>query len=65
MVETAVVNDTHLDLAAAAVIELRSAGVSVGNIHLLDTCTACDSDFYSYRRDGVTGRHGAIAWIES
>ncbi|MHB9112830.1 MAG: polyphenol oxidase family protein [Thermoleophilia bacterium] len=58
------VNSRFLDLRTAAVSELTEAGVYQDNISLLDICTSCDPDFYSYRRDGVTGRHGAIAWIE-
>lgn len=53
-----------LDLREAAWQELEGEGIDPGNIHLLDICTACDNDFYSYRRDGVTGRHGALAWLE-
>lgn len=58
------VNSGFLDLRAAAVSDLIKAGVYQDNISILDICTSCDPDFYSYRRDGVTGRHGAIAWIE-
>ncbi|MHB8792085.1 MAG: polyphenol oxidase family protein [Thermoleophilia bacterium] len=58
------VRSRFLDLRAAAVSELIGAGVYSDNISSLDICTSCDNDFYSYRRDGVTGRHGAIAWIE-
>ncbi len=58
------VSSRFLDLRAAAVSELTGAGVFPGNISSLDICTSCNSDFYSYRRDGVTGRYGAIAWIE-
>ncbi len=54
----------NVDLAAAAIIDLKSAGIPPDNIHLLDACTCCNHDYYSYRRDGVTGRHGALAWIE-
>lgn len=53
----------HLDLRAAATGALGAAGVPADNMHILDICTACDSDFYSYRRDGITGRHGAIGWL--
>jgi YfiH family protein len=58
------VTGNHLDLPGAVKQELTGAGVNAGNIACLDRCTACSSGFYSYRRDGVTGRHGAIAWIE-
>lgn len=53
----------RLDLQASAESALVLAGVGQENIHILEICTSCDKDFYSYRRDGVTGRHGAIAWI--
>ncbi|RJQ47469.1 MAG: peptidoglycan editing factor PgeF [Gaiellales bacterium] len=58
------VQGRNLDLRLAARRELERAGVGAGDVHLLDICTACDQDFYSYRRDGVTGRQGALAWIE-
>lgn len=58
------VNDGYLDLRSAAISELRAAGIWRSNIYTLEICTACNDHFYSYRRDGVTGRHGAIAWIE-
>ena len=60
-----VVDNNYLDLPGAVVNELICAGVYVDSIANIDICTSCDKDFYSYRRDGVTGRHGAIAWIES
>ncbi len=58
-----VVDGANLDLAAAAIADLKASGVIAERIHLLDICTSCSDDFYSYRREGVTGRHGAIAWI--
>ncbi len=59
------VTGNRADLAAAAIIDLKASGIPAANIHLLDICTSCDKHFYSYRRDGgVTGRHGAIAWLE-
>lgn len=59
------VNGRFLDLRQAAVDELVTATLWRENIFVLEICTACNDHFYSYRRDGVTGRHGAIAWIES
>ena len=59
-----VAHGNHLDLRQAARQELEDAGIAAADIHLLDICTACDDDFYSYRREGVTGRQGALAWIE-
>lgn len=65
---TALVRDENrvwLDLHGATEAALLQAGLSTGNIHILDLCTSCGDSFFSYRRDGITGRHGAIAWIES
>jgi polyphenol oxidase len=45
----------HLDLVKANVVQLRELGVS----RIMDSgiCTACRTDlFYSYRREGATGR---------
>lgn len=40
----------HVDLARALVAELREAGVH--DIHVIERCTASESDFFSHRRDG-------------
>ncbi len=59
------VEGRRLDLKAAAAAELAAAGLDAGNVFDIDICTSCDGDFFSYRRDGpVTGRQGAIAWLE-
>jgi len=58
------VSGQYLDLAKAVDIDLTGTGLREENIYHLGICTCCDPDYYSYRRDGVTGRHGAIAWIE-
>jgi polyphenol oxidase len=48
-----------LDLPATAVAVLEGAGVK--EIEVAGMCTACHEDrFFSYRRDGVTGRQAAI-----
>lgn len=52
----------RVDLKTANVITLRDAGVRDRNIAISDECTSCDPDhFFSYRRDGATGRMGG--WI--
>lgn len=58
------VNNRFLDLKKAAWKELVSAGVYRDHIYLEEACTSCNDSLFSYRRDGVTGRQGAIAWIE-
>lgn len=53
-----------LDMQGATAAALVTAGLPRDSIHILDICTSCNDHFYSYRREGATGRHGAIAWIE-
>jgi YfiH family protein len=50
----------HLDLGATVERSLRVRGIH--HIDIADVCTACEEDrFFSYRRDGVTGRQALIA----
>ena len=52
----------HVDIAEAATMALSRAGVS--DVAVSDACTCCDPSYFSYRRDGVTGRQGAFAaWL--
>lgn len=53
----------HLDLVAAARLQLSAAGVPEERVHVTPACTACDSlNYFSHRRDGPrTGRHWAVA----
>jgi len=47
----------YLDLGRAVFDELLRRGLSGNHISLPGPCTACDREgFYSYRRDGATGR---------
>lgn len=51
-----------LDLPRTAEAVLRDAGVA--EIDRAEDCTACHPDrFFSYRRDGTTGRQGAVAML--
>jgi len=52
----------HADLRAIAAARLRGLGLS--EVSAAGLCTADDaSRFFSYRRDGLTGRLAAAAWI--
>ena len=51
----------RVDPAEAAATVLRRAGVT--NIAVAEECTHCDPRYFSYRRDGVTGRQGAFAGL--
>ena len=50
----------RVDPAVAAATVLGDAGLEVV---VSDVCTACDGSYFSYRRDGTTGRQGAFATL--
>lgn len=54
--------DWHADLVAIARRQLDAAGV--GAVAASGLCTFTDPRFYSYRRDGVTGRFASLVWID-
>ena len=49
-----------LDLPSLIGHRLRRAGVR--RIECSDLCTHCDGRFFSYRRDGLTGRSATLIW---
>lgn len=51
----------HMDLPGLVATRLRRSGV--GRIVSSSLCTMCDKRFYSYRRDGRTGRFAALIWL--
>jgi len=54
----------HLDLHAANSAMLANAGLQRKNIFFADFCTSCRTDlFFSYRREGVTGRMMAVIGV--
>lgn len=51
----------HFNLWAIAEKQLQDAGVPKGNIEIAEVCTCCrPNEYYSYRRDGKTGRNASI-----
>jgi YfiH family protein len=50
-----------LDLRAGILAELGRAGVH--DVEVVDVCTFESPDHFSFRRDGVTGRHGAVVGL--
>lgn len=57
------VHEDRFDLVAVTASQLRQAGVPAANIQASGLCTRCDRRFFSYRRDGRTGRFGTVAAI--
>ncbi len=53
-----------LDLSAVARKELKRVGMPETAVAVSDVCTVCANDrFFSFRAEGLTGRHAAIAAI--
>jgi YfiH family protein len=52
---------TAFDLPAAVKIALARGGVDPTDIADSGECTSAGAEFFSYRRDGVTGRQATIA----
>ncbi len=53
----------RLDLLRANALNLAGEGVKEVNIHRVGGCTCCEERYFSYRRDGVTGRQGAFVYL--
>ena len=56
-----VADGSRVDPGRAAAILARRGGVE--DVVVSDVCTSCDERYFSYRRDGTTGRQGAFAWL--
>lgn len=52
-----------MDLWSLTREQLLGAGIRACNIFSLDLCTASSPQFFSYRRDKVTGRQVSVIWI--
>lgn len=53
----------HMDLARIAHLQLAKLGV--GSVHNSGLCVHSDPEnFFSYRRDGETGRMAAMVWLQ-
>jgi YfiH family protein len=52
-----------LDLRAGLLAQLRAAGVAGWTV--MPQCTAESPEYYSFRRDGTTGRFAGLVWRES
>ena len=53
----------YLDLQALNRAQLLELGIKKENIETLSTCTACDENYFSYRREGKTGRFAGFIMI--
>ena len=55
------VRPNYFDLWQLSFDQLKTAGIRADNIEVAKLCTRCrEEDFFSYRRDRVTGRQAAV-----
>ena len=55
----------HFDFWAISRDQLRDAGVCVEQIEIAARCTVCNENYFSYRREGVTGRFASVIGIKN
>ncbi|WP_456434287.1 polyphenol oxidase family protein [Thermosulfuriphilus sp.] len=53
----------HINLWAVAREQLLRLGLKPANIFISGLCTVCRKEFFSYRREGLTGRFGTLAFM--
>ncbi len=53
-----------LDLKMMLKDEFLGCGIKEDNLNISQICTCCDKDYFSYRRDGVTGRFCGIIMLK-
>lgn len=54
------VTENHFDFWAISRWQLESVGIRPERISMAGVCTVCDSRFFSYRRENVTGRNASV-----
>jgi YfiH family protein len=52
-----------LDIQSLNVDQLVERGVLLKNIEISPICSCCNSNYFSYRREGVTGRFGSFLML--
>ncbi len=50
----------YLNILSMNIHQMQSVGIKEKNIQVQGICTCCDKNYYSYRREGITGRFAGI-----
>jgi YfiH family protein len=58
------VRPAYFDFWAISRDQLLAVGVRPENIHVAGICTRCSRDYFSYRREKVTGRFASVIGLE-
>jgi copper oxidase (laccase) domain-containing protein len=59
------IRPNYFDFWAISKDQLRDSGVRSEQIEIAEKCTVCEEDYFSYRRDGVTGRFASVIGLRS
>jgi polyphenol oxidase len=59
------VKPSYFDFWGISKDQLQDAGIQADNIEISSTCTACSSDWFSYRREQETGRFCSVIGLSS
>ena len=59
------IKPNYFDFREISKDQLQEAGVKADNIEISSICTACNSDWFSYRRDKETGRFCSVIGLSS
>ncbi len=55
--------DNYFDLWAFSRFVLEESGIPEENIEISSICTKCHTDFFSYRRNKITGRNSSVIML--
>lgn len=55
----------HFDFWAISRDQLRDCGVMIEHIEIAGCCTVCNGNYFSYRREKVTGRFASVIGIKN
>ena len=56
--------ENYVDFWAVTEKQLAQSGIRKENIYNPSICTVCSTDFFSYRRDGITGRCATVIMLK-
>jgi YfiH family protein len=55
---------SFLDIPSIVHHQIKKYGIQTRQVSSQQSCTCCDSDYFSYRRDGTSKRFIAYLWIQ-
>ncbi|STQ85741.1 laccase domain-containing protein [Helicobacter muridarum] len=57
-------SNPRLNMIAMLYDEMFECGILLQNIEIFPICSCCNKEYFSYRRDGITGRFGLLACLK-